>query len=188
MLLYIRASCQALGDCMRCLYNADFLWWRAWNVSQRLVGVDKVFRTPRNHLVDLRRHFLWKVKTWKPRKLQFNEIFSWWFLMQVLISLKSVFETSVQQLIWEAKPRLVQTTCPGSGPNCLIWLVVGVSKMNMTKLCEMNLSSWTFTSLQQGLHSRFHLWPDIVIPGPHVHYLVPLWSSMYLSFIYSWAV
>ena len=26
MLLYIRASCQALGDCMRCLYNADFLW------------------------------------------------------------------------------------------------------------------------------------------------------------------
>ena len=148
-----------------------------------------VFRTPRNRLVDLCRHFLWKVKTWKPRKLQFNEIFSWWFLAQVLISLKSVFETSVQQLIREAEPRLVQTTCPGSGPNCLIWLVVGVSEL-WQSFVKMNLSSWTFTSLQQGLHlhSRFHLCPDIVIPGPHVQYLVPLWFFMYLSFIYSWAV
>lgn len=46
MLLYIGASCQALGDCMRCLYNADFLRWLGWNVSQRLVGVDNLWGDP----------------------------------------------------------------------------------------------------------------------------------------------
>ena len=46
MLLYIRASWPALGDCMRCLYNADFLRWRGWNVSQRLVGVDNLWGDP----------------------------------------------------------------------------------------------------------------------------------------------
>ena len=102
----------------------------AWNISCGYV----VFRTPRNHLVDLW-HFLWKVKTWKPRKLQFNEIFSWRFLMQVLISLKSVFETSVQQLIREAEPRLVANHLPWEWSK-LPHLAGGRSQQNMTKLCE----------------------------------------------------